>query len=127
MKCRRQGAVIYAEFCSPACTEAYKVQLAHLRASHLEQVYGERLCDAGLAFVPQYPLGPYVVDLAFPQVRLLVEVDGEVYHAGPRTQMHDDCKDALAAVGGWCLLLGERLEEAVRWVVEAFQGWESSS
>ncbi len=49
-----------AGFCSPACIEAHKSQLAHLRASHLEQEFGERLRDAGLAFVPQYPLGPYV-------------------------------------------------------------------
>jgi len=63
---RQRRGTPYAGFCSPTCIEAHKVQLAHLRASRLEQVFGERLRDAGLVFVPQYLLGPYVVDLAFP-------------------------------------------------------------
>lgn len=125
---RHRRGTPYAGFCSPACIEAHKVQLAHLRASRLEQDFGERLRNAGLAFVPQYPLGPYVVDLAFPQVRLLVEVDGEAYHASPRAQARDDRKDALAAAEGWHLLrvpqfmIDEHPEEAVRTVVEAFLG-----
>lgn len=76
--------------------------------------------------VEQYPLGPYVIDLAFPQVRLLVEVDGAAHHSSPRAQARDDRKDALAAAEGWRLLrvpqfmITRHPEEAVRTVVDAY-------
>ena len=116
----------YAGFCSLACIEAHKVEHAHFRASRLEQDFAERLQDVGLAFVPQYPFGPYVVDLAFPQIRLLVEIDGELYHTTPQGQARDDRKDVLASTEGWRLLrlpefiVREHPEEAVRTVLEAF-------
>ena len=116
----------YASFCSNACITAHKVQLAHLRSSELERLFGDHLREAGLAFVAQYPLGPYVVDLAFPQVRLLVEVDGEAYHSSPQAQARDDRKEQLAAAEGWRFLripqfvIERHPEEAVRTVVEAY-------
>lgn len=115
----------YASFCSDACITAHK-ELAHLRSSELERLFGDHLREAGLAFVAQYPLGPYVVDRAFPQVRLLVEVDGEAYHSSPQAQARDDRKEQLAAAEGWRFLripqfvIERHPEEAVRTVVEAY-------
>lgn len=74
----------------------------------------------------QYPFGLYVVDLAFSQARLLVEVDGEAYHASSCAQARDDRKDALAAAEGWQVvripqfIIERHPEEAVRTVIEAY-------
>ncbi|MDL2343848.1 Protein of unknown function [Deinococcus reticulitermitis] len=123
---RKRRGTPYAQFCSQACITAHKVDLAQLHSSQLEEGFAERLREAGLAFVEQYALGPYVVDLAFPQVRLLVEVDGEAYHASSSAQARDDRKDALAASEGWQVIrvpqfmIEHHPEEAVRTVVEAY-------
>lgn len=123
---RTRRGTPYAQFCSEACVTAHKVQLAQLQSSRLEEGFAERLRDAGLAFVEQYPFGPYMVDLAFPQVRLLVEVDGEVYHASSRAQARDDRKDVLAAAEGWHVIhipqfmIQRHPDEAVRMVIEAY-------
>ncbi|HCG30518.1 MAG TPA: hypothetical protein DEU95_12540, partial [Chloroflexi bacterium] len=34
---------------------------------------------AGLKFRRQHPLGPYIVDFCCPEIRLIIEVDGEVH------------------------------------------------
>ncbi|PNY82748.1 endonuclease domain-containing protein [Deinococcus koreensis] len=91
----------FANFCSPTCIQQHKLTLGQLHASRLESGFAERLRDAGLAFVEQFALGPYVIDIAFPQVRLLVEIDGEAYHTSVRAQERDDRKDAMAVAEGW--------------------------
>lgn len=70
-------------------------------------------------------MGPYVIDLAFPQVCLLVDLDGEACHTSGRAQARDDRKDAFVAAEGWRMLrvsqgiIEQQPEEAVRMVVEA--------
>lgn len=123
---RTRPGTPFANFCSGACVTAHKVRLGELHASQLELDFAEALRDAGLAVVAQFALGPYVVDLACPQARLLIEVDGEAFHSSRKAAARDDRKDALAAREGWRLvrvpqfMVREHLDEAVRAVIEAY-------
>ena len=64
-----------------------------------EAVRGGRL---GVGFRRQVPLlGRYIADLLAPQVRLIVEVDGE-YHALRRR--HDERRDRALAAAGYRVL-----------------------
>ena len=116
----------WANFCSAACIEAHKVTLGQLQASRLETEFAALLADAGLIGVAQFPLGPFVFDLAFPQVRLLVEVDGELFHTSSAAQERDDRKDAQVRALGWRVqrvpqgIIVQHPQEAVRLVMEAF-------
>ncbi len=52
--------------------------------------------------VVEYRIGPYVVDIAFPSFKLIVEIDGVVsHHQNKGQRFKDDCKDMLLARHGW--------------------------
>jgi very-short-patch-repair endonuclease len=55
----------------------------------------------GLPFRRQMPIGPYIVDFACGDRRLVVEVDGET-HA--HTQAYDDARSAYLEQRGWRVL-----------------------
>lgn len=116
----------WVNFCSPACVEAHKVRHGTLRASRLERDFIEQLSEAGLEGVPQFPVGPFVFDLAFPQVMLLVEVDGEAYHTAAASQERDDRKDSFAQSMGWRVqrvphgIIRDFPKGAVQLVMDAF-------
>jgi very-short-patch-repair endonuclease len=57
--------------------------------SSLNISFKEALHDAGLCPLPEYPVGPYVVDFCFPDKKLIIEVDGDFWHANPDLYSHD--------------------------------------
>jgi very-short-patch-repair endonuclease len=122
----KKAGTPYANFCSPACVTAHKVKVATVQSSRLEQRLGELLTEAGLTYTVQKPFGPFVADLAFPQVRLLVEVDGEAFHTTRSGEARDDRKDQAAHAAGWRILhlpqfmIEHHPQEAVRAVLDAY-------
>ncbi|HUT61255.1 MAG TPA: AAA domain-containing protein [Phycisphaerae bacterium] len=72
-----------------------------------ESVWERRLyeacVDAGLMPLTQYPLAGCRLDLAFPEARLDVEVDGERYHrdASGRRKAEDLWRDLTVRAAGW--------------------------
>ena len=57
----------------------------------------------GWKFRRQHPIGRYVVDFACPELRLVIEVDGEV-HALPDVAARDEGRTAELAELGWTVL-----------------------
>jgi very-short-patch-repair endonuclease len=51
--------------------------------------------------VPQYPLGPYWIDLAIPSRKLALECDGKAYHSKAKMREHDRKRDAYMKRVGW--------------------------
>lgn len=70
--------------------------------SHLERMlyYELRYVYKG-KIVPQYPLGPYWIDLAIPKHKLALECDGYQYHSSQKAQIHDRNRDAYMKRMGW--------------------------
>jgi very-short-patch-repair endonuclease len=60
--------------------------------------------DAGLpAPVPQHPVGPYRLDLAYPAIRLGIEYDGRD-HLTPQRALRDLDRQAHLTAAGWTVL-----------------------
>ncbi len=62
---------------------------------------------APLAFYAQYEAGPgkeYILDGAFPQIKLAVEADGEIWHNNPQKIESDRQRDISIAKQGWTVL-----------------------
>ena len=60
-----------------------------------------------LAFYAQYEAGPgknYTLDGAFPNIKLGVEADGEIWHNNPEKINGDKNRDANLARQGWTIL-----------------------
>lgn len=55
-------------------------------------------------FVSQHRVGPYMIDLAFPDVRLAVECDGRDFHSSPADMQRDRRKTDYLARLGWTVL-----------------------
>jgi very-short-patch-repair endonuclease len=54
---------------------------------------------SGLKFRRQYSVGPYILDFYCVEIRLAIELDGEV-HNDVEQRMHDKHKDAFMASAG---------------------------
>lgn len=60
-----------------------------------------------LAFYAQYEAGPtknYILDGAFPAIKLAVEADGEIWHNNPNKIEQDRQRDMQLAQQGWTIL-----------------------
>ena len=60
-----------------------------------------------LAFYAQYEAGPtknYILDGAFPAIKLAVEADGEIWHNNPNKIEQDRQRDIQLAQQGWTIL-----------------------
>jgi very-short-patch-repair endonuclease len=53
---------------------------------------------------PQSPFGPWTLDLAFPALRVAVEVDGWAWHVARDRFVNDRAKGNELVVAGWILL-----------------------
>jgi very-short-patch-repair endonuclease len=53
--------------------------------------------------VPQHPVGPHFLDLAYPSVRLGIEYDGEVHRTQQRA-LRDLDRQARLVCAGWTVL-----------------------
>ena len=75
------------------------------RAGVLKSRYEERVFAAieahGLNPSPGYQVERFLVDIAFPDVKLAVEVDGGHWHSAPRKATQDARKTARLSVLGW--------------------------
>lgn len=60
-----------------------------------------------VAFFAQFSAGPskeYVLDGAFPDIKLGVEADGEIWHNNPKNLVSDQQRDTTLARQGWTIL-----------------------
>lgn len=89
--------------CSRRCA-AVLSQQAWPRTSSIEKAMHDAFLAIGLTPVPQYAIGGWVVDFAFPSARLVVECDGTYWHGRPRQQLRDRQKDASLRERGWHIL-----------------------
>ena len=58
---------------------------------------------AGWKFRRQHPVGPYFADFACPEVKLVVELDGDTHGEGAQ-QVHDAKRTAFLESEGWEVL-----------------------
>jgi len=60
--------------------------------------------DAGLPLpVLQHRVGPYLLDLAYPELKLMIEYDG-LEHLTPKRALHDLRRQAYLSGAGWEVL-----------------------
>jgi len=101
-----------------------KILLSRKRYSKLNEFLENKLILAGyikkIDFIPEYSIGPYVVDFCFQKSMLVVEADGDWWHANPEfmkerniTTLHpiqkkmnglDKAKNSYLKNHGWRLL-----------------------
>ena len=69
----------------------------------------------------------FYVDLIFRKLRLVIEIDGRLYHAGAEVFETDRRRQNLLVLDGWCVLrftwtmIEERPEEVIAMVLEAIE------
>ena len=51
-----------------------------------------------------YPVGPYIVDIAFPEHRVAIEIDGWAFHSDHYAFQSDRARQNKLALGGWQVL-----------------------
>jgi len=68
--------------------------------SPIESKLYEAMCREGLSPIPQFRIEGYIADFAFPDVGIVVEADGVVYHSGERRE-HDRKRDWIMRREGW--------------------------
>ena len=85
------------------CTRALGVQTQGLQSRHEEALF-DLLSSRGCEPTPAYALGIYNVDLAFPKIRLAIEVDGGNWHSSPRKIPFDQRKEAHLRSMNWYLV-----------------------
>ncbi len=74
-------------------------------ASEAERLLVRLLREAGIGgWVLGHPLGPYVIDLAFPVARVAIEVDGWAWHVDAERFRNDRRKGNYITRCGWDLL-----------------------
>ena len=54
-----------------------------MKYSKLNAFLRLKMSDAGLEPEKEYPIGPYYVDFCFPENKLVIEADGDWWHANP--------------------------------------------
>ena len=74
-------------------TRAEEILWQDLRAGRLD----------GLKFRRQVPVGPYIADFICFELRLIVELDGQVHH-GPDARDHDERRDEWFRAQGFRVL-----------------------
>jgi very-short-patch-repair endonuclease len=73
--------------------------------SAAERLLVRLLREAGIdGWVLGHPLGPYKIDLAFPEQRVAIEVDGWAWHIDPERFRNDRRKGNYITRSGWDLL-----------------------
>jgi len=77
--------------------------------SPIETILYDALCFIGIEPKLQYQIGYFRVDMAYPELKLVVECDGHKYHTGEKNWSKDKYRQ-------------KRIEE-LGWKFERFQGW----
>lgn len=78
--------------------------LEKLCESPIERILLRAMQDYGLIPACQYVLGPYRVDFAFLEDRLIVEADGAEFHTSRRAIWKDKKRDMYLRKLGWRVL-----------------------
>ena len=73
--------------------------------TNIERLVGEVLDALNVEYLPQYPIGEYVVDFFVPSKRLVIEADGEYFHVVKQGAIERDAqRDAYMTSLGLCVL-----------------------
>lgn len=89
--------------CSRRCASTIS-KINQPTVSSIERIMADRFAAAGLSFKQQFQIAYYVVDFAFPDARLVVEVDGDYWHSLPKVQRVDKSKNTYLSRHGWRLV-----------------------
>lgn len=73
--------------------------------SHAERLIIMLLRNAGISgWIANYRVGPYLVDVGFPQHKVAIEVDGFAFHSSARDFQSDRKRQNEIALRGWQVL-----------------------
>jgi len=90
------------KFCSHSCNSIAQIQRGVVRAySKPECQLAEALSQLGVKYEWQVPLAGYVADFLVRKSRVVIEVDGEYWHALPENVERDAKKDAALSSAGY--------------------------
>lgn len=109
--------------CSNRCRGALG-RMSEPRISSIERTLQAALIDDGLKPEPQFCVGPWQIDLAFPALRIAVECDGIYWHSRPAQQAKDRQKNGHLRHLGWTVLrftdadINGRLDYCVKIVLD---------
>ena len=85
-------------------TRPWRAACYRANPSSLERTVGALLEALGIEFVPQYPIGRYVVDFLVPDKKLVIECDGSFWHSRPGVPEKDAARDAYLGTQGYRVL-----------------------
>lgn len=92
------------QYCSRQCL-GHAHQQHHPRAmTSIEALLMAELDRRGITFDYNYPIPPWVVDIAFPEQYLAVEADGSYWHNLPGAPERDATRNADLNRRGWTVL-----------------------
>jgi very-short-patch-repair endonuclease len=100
--------------------------------SEAERLFHRLLRDAGITgWRANRPVvlndSTFYVDIVFRRLRLVIEIDGRLYHTGAEVFETDRWRQNLLILGGWCVLrftwamIEEKPEEVIAMVREAIE------
>ncbi len=69
--------------------------------SPIEEIIYDELVSYGLKPLPQYPVGLFFIDLAFPEIKLAIEADGHAYHTSKEQKKRDSYRQKRIENWGW--------------------------
>lgn len=73
--------------------------------SEAERLVIQLLRAAGIrGWHANYRVGPYLVDIAFPEKRVVIEIDGWAFHSDQQAFQNDRSRQNLLALQGWQVL-----------------------
>jgi very-short-patch-repair endonuclease len=79
----------------------------------------------GLKFYRQYPVGGYIADFYCRELKLIVELDGEI-HMHQENMRHDDIRDANLLSEGYCILrfTNSKIINDMAGVIQSIVNWQ---
>lgn len=114
-ECRYCGEVIdlmpnqsHQKFCSPNCAYKYR------GPTDIEEMLMDELDSRKIIYEPQYQIGRYHIDFAFPESNLAVEADGTYWHSRKGVSAKDRRKNQYLQSQGWTVLrfTGDEIRES---------------
>lgn len=86
--------------CSLKCSSILS-NINNSRTSKIEDYLYNELIKVGLEPIRQYPFENYVIDFAFPDIKLAIECDGTYWHNLENVKQRDDKKDIVIKNNHW--------------------------
>jgi very-short-patch-repair endonuclease len=95
-----------------------------LPEQRLKDILDEMGHQEGVDYFLQYPISSYLLDFAFPSLRLDIEADGQYWHESRKDQ--DQKRDVHLKNCGWTVLrFNEKDLEDVKHIKDSIQRWVS--